>query len=485
MKKLATILFALLMLFGTLTACQKPGGNGDGTTTQAETKPANPYVQEDGLPAKDYDGQEFVFLTATEITGGEMTVMDTDDTTDPLVSSIHYRTQFVEERFDVDVTDNRQPYATTYNTIYASVNAQDDAFDACYGFITWMFPLALQNCFAEFTDIPYVDLSKEWWDQSAKEAFSIGNRLFYMTGDANMFYNDYTWVLYFNKQILKDINEDEPYDLVENGEWTIDKMLELGTKAIANLDGQEGTNYGADRMGMVTHQYTAYALAYGCNELFFAKDEEDLPIITYDSERLQDVCEKVATIFSTDGFMYDTTAGNGDGSGIEETFGAGRALFCGEVLQCARRYRGMETDFGILPYPKYDTTQKDYVTYSLEMVYPVGVPSHFSGADLEMAGIILEALHSASRNSVVSAYFDAALTSNRFLRDERSEDMLEIIFRTRCFPLATMKDFGGTVSQLMYSARTNAGGYSSFIASNTSRAQGEIDQLIKDLDKLN
>lgn len=66
--------------------------------------------------------------------------------------------------------------------------------------------------------------------------------------------------------------------------------------------------------------------------------------------------------------MYDTTENNGNGANIEDTFSSGRALFCGEVLQCARRYRGMETDFGILPYPKYDSEQKDYITYSLEMV---------------------------------------------------------------------------------------------------------------------
>ncbi len=483
MKKILSFLLAALFLFGVLAACAKRGVDTPDATSP-DTGSANPYVQNDGLPAKKYNGQPFTFLTATDITGGEMTVMDTDDTTDPLISSIHYRTQYVEERFDVDVTDYRQHYGNTYNEIYRSVNAQDYSFDACYGFITWMFPLALQNCFVEFTEIPYVDLSRDWWDQSAKKAFTIGNHLFYMTGDANMFYNDYTWVLYFNKGILKDLQEPEPYDAVEAGEWTIDAMFSLGMKAVADLDGITGIDFNTDRVGMVTHQYTAYALTYGCGELFFEKDEDDLPIISFDQERLYDICEKVAKLFSTEGFMYDTTEGNGNGAGIEKTFGAEQALFCGEVLQCARRYRGMETDFGILPYPKYNPEQKDYVTYSLEMVYPVAVPSYLGGDGLEMTGILLEALHSASHRSVVSAYFDAALTSARFLRDERSEDMLKIIFKTRCFPLATMKDFGNTVSQLMARVRKNNGGYSSFIGQNISVAQGEIDKMIEDLGKL-
>lgn len=115
------------------------------------------------------------------------------------------------------------------------------------------------------------------------------------------------------------------------------------------------------------------------------------------------------------------------------------------------------------------------------MVYPVAIPSYFTSSDLEKAGIILEAMQSASHNSVMSAYFDAALTSKRFLRDERSEDMLKIIFDTRCYPLATMKDFGGCVSQIVYNIRTNNPSFSSFIASNKSKTVGEINELIEKL----
>lgn len=485
MKKLLTALLTAILLVVSLSSCaSKNNQNNTESTSSNEKKPGNIYYQEDGLPEKNFNGADFVFLTATDITGGEMTSMDSEDVSDPLVSSIHLRTQYVEDRFSVDISDYRKHYSETYSAIYTSVNAQDYAFDACYGFITWMFPLSIDGCFTEYADIPYVDLSKEWWDQGAKKAFSIGNRIFYMTGDANMFYNDYTWVLYFNKEILKEIQENEPYDLVDSGDWTIDEMYRLGVKAVKNLDSDPTIDPNTDRVGMVTHQYTANALVYGCNELFFQKNSEDLPEISFESNRFQNVCEKVTQLFHNDNFMYDTTENNGNGANIEDTFSSGRALFCGEVLQCARRYRGMETDFGILPYPKYDSEQKDYITYSLEMVYPVAIPSYFTSSDLEKAGIILEAMQSASHNSVMSAYFDAALTSKRFLRDERSEDMLKIIFDTRCYPLATMKDFGGCVSQIVYNIRTNNPSFSSFIASNKSKTVGEINELIEKLSNL-
>lgn len=486
MKKTVSALLAAILFAAVLVSCGgKQHGAGKTSTDEPEnTEPENIYRQDDGLPAKDYDGADFVFLTATDITGGEMTAMDSEEVSDPLESSIHLRTLYVEERFGINISDYRRHYSDTYNAIYTSVNAQDNAFNACYGFITWMFPLALDGCFTGFGDIPYIDLSKDWWDQSAKSAFSVGNRLFYMTGDANMFYNDYTWVLYFNKSILKDIQEDEPYDLVDSGDWTVDEMFRLGVKAVKNLDSDPSIDPVYDRVGMVTHQYTANALVYGCNELFFKKNADDLPEISFDSERFENVCEKITAMFHNDNFMYDTTGNNGDGANIEKVFSSDRALFCGEVLQCARRYRGMESDFGILPYPKYDAEQDGYVTYSLEMVYPVAVPSYFSGSELEDAGIILEAMQSASHGSLVKAYFDAALTSKRFLRDNRSEDMLKIIFDTRCYPLATMKDFGGCVSQIVYNIRTNNPAFSSFIASNRSKTLTEIEKLTEQLSDL-
>ena len=485
MKKIITAVLPVILLASVFAACGNGHGVGGNTSGGAVgTEPGNIFYRDDGLPSRDFNGADFIFLTATDITGGEMTAMDSEEVSDPLESSVHLRTQYVEERFGVKISDYKRHYADTYNAIYTSVSAQDNAFNACYGFITWMLPLAANGCFTEFGNIPYLDLSKEWWDQGAKKAFSIGNRLFYMTGDANMFYNDYTWVLYFNKGILKDIQEDEPYGLVDSGDWTVDEMFRLGVRAVKNLDSDPTVDPEYDRVGMVTHQYTANALVYGCNELFFRKNEDDIPEISFDSERFENVCGKITGIFHNDSFMYDTTDINGNGANIEQVFTSDRALFCGEVLQCARRYRGMETDFGILPYPKYDTAQKDYVTYSLEMVYPVAVPSYFSGAGLEDAGIILEAMHSASHGSLVKAYFDAALTSKRFLRDGRSEDMLKIIFDTRCYPLATMKDFGGCVSQIVYNIRTNNPTFSSFIASNRAKTAAEIEKLTDQISDL-
>lgn len=57
------------------------------------------------------------------------------------------------------------------------------------------------------------------------------------------------------------------------------------------------------------------------------------------------------------------------------------------------------------------------------------------------------------------------------------EVMLKIIFDARCCPLATMKDFGGCVSQIVYNIRTNNPKFSSFIASNRAKTAAETEKL--------
>lgn len=64
------------------------------------------------------------------------------------------------------------------------------------------------------------------------------------------------------------------------------------------------------------------------------------------------------------------------------------------------------------------------------------------------------------------------------------EVMLKIIFDTRCCPLATMKDFGGCVSQIVYNIRTNNPTFSSFIASNRAKTAAEIEKLTDQISDL-
>lgn len=86
MNKILTALLTAILLVVSLSSCaSKNNQNNTESTSSNEKKPGNIYYQEDGLPEKNFNGADFVFLTATDITGGEMTSMDSEDVSDPLV----------------------------------------------------------------------------------------------------------------------------------------------------------------------------------------------------------------------------------------------------------------------------------------------------------------------------------------------------------------------------------------------------------------
>ncbi|MCQ2433475.1 MAG: hypothetical protein MJ175_12810, partial [Clostridia bacterium] len=77
--------------------------------------------------------------------------------------------------------------------------------------------------------------------------------------------------------------------------------------------------------------------------------------------------------------------------------------------------------------------------------------------DPEMAGIIIEAMAARSVPTVTAAYYDKALTY-KYMRDEESAKMLDIILSSRIYDLGYIYDWGGiynAVFTLINSGKTD------------------------------
>ena len=79
-------------------------------------------------------------------------------------------------------------------------------------------------------------------------------------------------------------------------------------------------------------------------------------------------------------------------------FSENRALFYPQYFEATTALRDMETDFGVLPYPKLDEAQTNYISTSRDnfdlFVLPVDVP------DVEFSGLITEALSDLIRDTL-------------------------------------------------------------------------------------
>ena len=112
------------------------------------------------------------------------------------------------------------------------------------------------------------------------------------------------------------------------------------------------------------------------------------------------------------------------------SFNDGKAMYYLVPLSLASAFRSMDTDFGIVPLPKYDENQDDYITlnWSGFMCVPM------TAGDLEMVGNVVENLGWINDEIVVPAFYQILL-GQKIARNDESAKMLDIIFEDSVYDL--------------------------------------------------
>ena len=165
------------------------------------------------------------------------------------------------------------------------------------------------------------------------------------------------------------------------------------------------------------------------------KDSDGLLVYTAPTDqRFIEVCQKVFDITWADN-IWHRIPNTVDKEEEIQLFCDGHALFTNSSFFQISSIRDAATDFGIIPYPKYDETQDKYYS-RIEGCELFGVPK--TNTDPEMAAVILEAMACESLNSVIPAYYEVALKV-KFTRDDESAEMLDLAFENRVF------DYGDTI----------------------------------------
>ena len=152
----------------------------------------------------------------------------------------------------------------------------------------------------------------------------------------------------------------------------------------------------------------------------------------------------------------------------QDAFEEDRALFYAEVLSTIINLRSMDTDFGLLPMPKYDEKQVDYITFVNPAASLVGIPIYQKNKEnARRSGYILEAMAYYGHEYVMPEYIEKAI-KGKSTRDEKSIDMLEILFKHRMYDLGLINDWNAYAS-----------GYSDLVFNN----KNEFSKLYKKVEK--
>jgi hypothetical protein len=236
--------------------------------------------------------------------------------------------------------------------------------------------------------------------------------------------------------------------MVEAGTWTVENMYNM-VKTVS-LDNGDGVQTYEDAYGLGGKRGESMsALMVGCGVVGVSRDGAGEPI--YDIE------SHIDTFVECFGYVYDMVNapeyGMMSGAMLSwfaeddiwvEGFGSmmenDDLLFHLTNMNRCRLFRELETDFGIIPMPKANERQEQYYTVtSAEFANSVAIP--INAKDTERTCNILEMMTCIANKTTYYAYIEQSL-KGKYLRDDDSEAMLEIIFDNRVYDIGDIFYYG-------------------------------------------
>ncbi len=494
MKRLLSLLLAMLLLSPALIACGKddtpPAITDDiGTTTPAQTtETEDPTLRKN---AKDDLPADFTMegKTVGVSTRPSHRLMDWDgggeDSSDALYSAMYHRTRAVEDRLKVTFRVQEQPdkWDTAANAIKQEVLAGDD---------TWQIVVMAAGAFGQdylfqnMAGTQYLDFEKPWWNKTAMEDLSVdGKRVRYLMGDIAPGTYLFTPVMFFNARLYQnnfgDINE--LYKMAIDRTWTYDKLREMVEKGYddANGDGtlaqDEVHGFIVDNSRLITY------MGFSTGFKHYHRGEDGIYVIEYDQDRAMDTLTGInALIHETPGAVYD--AARYHAVPTTQTFTNGHSLFYVAVLSSVTRenFRNMQDDYGILPMPLLDEKQADYVSLISDDSNYIAVPVSCGNPD-EISGV-LEALASEGYRSVTETVYEIALKM-KYSRDAYTGQVIDIIRDTSTTNF--VHQYAGTIgcgTLIRDLVGENSSAFASAYMAQSAAANRKLISMVEEYNKL-
>ncbi len=435
------------------------------TTPAPETEPAYIY------PEVTYGGDEFAILNAEDRYDMLYQLMPAELNGEALNDERFKLNQEVAERYQITLKETQVTYNDLQTYAQNEVLANTPVHDIFY--LTPKQIAALMNAgyMHNLLDVEKLNIDGDWWDQTLIEAGKLKDKyLYYLGGNYHLQGFEGTTCIFFNKKMINDLGLEDPYQLVRDGKWTMDKLYEYASKA-ANLNGDASFAYdagGSSIYGIATITNLMPAFIMGSNAYYVEKDEADMPVISFTSEHFQNVCTKIATLTSAEGLYKakDEVA----------LFMADRALMIGaEIKAAANQMRDMQSEFGMLPLPKFNEAQEDYVTNMYWGTHMVSIP--VTCKDVDRAAIVIDTLNYEAAEKLLPVYYDRV--SYKGLRDQDSIDMLEIIRSTRYYNWGLSYGWLDSIEPTVHEMLVGGNGNVAALASSASKVvQRLIDKTM-------
>ena len=302
-----------------------------------------------------------------------------------------------------------------------------------------------------------LELNRPWWDQSIIHQLHLSDEVFFVTGDMILSDDLYLAAVLFNKDAYKEQLQDQYgslYDLVDGNEWTIDLMAEMARAFVSSASD-------ATYSGIVSTGFTgATMLTYGCGGACAYKESAGKIVLSVGSEASVRAFDKVFALMKDSAAFDAGQSSPTDPDYSTHRFTSGRALFqigyIEDLKAIADKDTSHDVSVGIVPLPKYDATQTNYLggvhlRQSDVLAIPISNVENLEATvyAMELLGYYSMPEGAFGENGVTSVLYQAILNHQPDV-DRNDLRMLEQISETRFYDIGAAFNWGGNLIDLYY-----------------------------------
>ncbi|MCL1794148.1 MAG: hypothetical protein FWG34_09780 [Oscillospiraceae bacterium] len=464
---------------------QSPGQN-DENSPQGESQDAAGERIYPNIPdSLDFSGYEFSILTFG-VNGSDqwenIDLTSEEETGDTVGDAVYRRNKNIEERYNIALNEIHVYNEVFGNSLKKEIGAGTHEYDLISPRLIDSANFMQSGYFMDLFKAPNIDLAKPWYSQQGIQEMSIGHKVFIVLSDTLLSGNDATSITIFNKQLIKDSGLEDPYALVKNGTWTVGKLYEMAKATAKDLDGDGEMTPEADRFGYITWNDAMVSYLHSGGQRLIAKDEDDLPVLAFNTEKTYAVMEKAMDLIYDENVTGNVQKPEFSGVSFEDIFISDRAAFGWCRLYMIPKLRAMDTDFGILPIPKiYESTEGYPSTVNVHHACALAIP--ITTDEMDRTTIVMEALAAESKYTLQPAYYEISLKT-KYSRDDESSEMLDLILENRVMDIGDVYNFASFGDGFYQLALKNDRNLASFYEKNESKVNKEIEKMIQKFEAL-
>ncbi len=370
---------------------------------------------------------------------------------DALSFAVYQRNQKIENDYNVKIQQVSQNGNMAEELLQFQMGGK--TFDLTVILAKSAAEAAMFGLLSNLNAMDKLDLRYSAYDQNSIKELSMGNKLYYLSGDMNISTLDNVTATIANLELYKQYADDfvslfgdtkyqNLYNLVTTNSWTMDTLLLMAETVTDDLSG--------DAFGYFQYANSTMYYYYGAGGRITKMSQNGFPELVVDQEKNEMIFNYIYENFNIINSSFYIPNGY---SGVRlSNFIDGITLFTDMTLWDIRRsiYPLAPFEYGILPIATYNAGD-DYhsmVAFS-NCAHLWAIPKTLE--DAENAQIMMQAMAAYSdvniKDSTMDAYYTRTLRFAAAANDGSRETM-DIIKNSMIYDIAILYNWGGWAGRL-------------------------------------